>query len=239
MAKRGPAPLVLLPGMMCDARLFGPQIDAFSAKRTVAVAPITAHDDVGALALAVLRDAPARFALAGLSMGGIVAMAVAAAAPDRVAGLCLMDTNAEAERAEVAARRGPQVQRVRSGALRAVMRDEMKPNYLADGPNRGAILDLCMAMAERLGPEAFARQSQALATRPDAREALRGVRVPTLVLCGRHDALCPLHRHETMRDLIPGARLVVVEEAGHLPTLERPEATNAALSRWLTAVDAW
>lgn len=231
-------PLVLLPGMMCDARLFAPQVAAFSAERAVMVAPIHAASDTGALADAVLAAAPVRFALAGLSMGGIVAMEVAERAPERVAGLCLMDTNAAAETADVAARRPPQIERVRASGLRAVMRDEMKPNYLADGPRRGDVLDLCMAMAEALGPEAFERQSRALMARPDRRSSLRAVRVPTLVLCGAQDALCPLHRHERIRDLVPGARLVVIDDAGHLPTLERPEEATAALRAWLRDVDA-
>ena len=233
-----PAPLVLLPGMMCDARLFGPQIEALSPGRAVTVAPIAAHDTTRALADAVLAAAPARFALAGLSMGGIVAMEVAARASERLAGLCLMDTNPRAERAEVAARRVPQVERVRAGGLDAVMRDEMKPGYLAPGPRRGAILDLCMAMARTSGPAAFERQSRALAARPDRRGALAALRVPTLVLCGAEDALCPLARHEEMHALVPGSRLVVVAGAGHLPTLERPEAVNAALAAWLAEVDA-
>jgi pimeloyl-ACP methyl ester carboxylesterase len=233
---KGPVPLVLLPGMMCDARLFAPQAAALH-DRAVTVAPIHARDATAALAAEVLRVAPARFALGGLSMGGIVAMEVAAQAPGRLAGLCLMDTNPRAERPEVAARRQPQMEAVRQGRLREVMRDEMKPNYLAQGPHRAAILDLCMEMAEALGPGAFLNQSRALAARPDRRETLRAVRVPTLVLCGAEDALCPLFRHEEMAALVPGAVLEVVEGAGHLPTLERPEAVTAALRAWLARVD--
>ena len=233
----GPVPLVLLPGMMCDGRLFAPQLPALG-DRAVTLAPIAGADDVDALARLVLRDAPPRFALGGLSMGGIVAMAVAAAAPERLAGLCLMDTNPFAEAEAVAARRGPQMEAVRAGRLRAVMRDEMKPNYLAAGPGRPTVLDLCMAMAEALGPAVFLRQSRALMTRPDRQAALRGVRVPTLVLCGAEDALCPVARHEAMHAMIEGSRLVVVAGAGHLPTLERPDAVNAALAGWLAAVDA-
>jgi pimeloyl-ACP methyl ester carboxylesterase len=118
------------------------------------------------------------------------------------------------------------------------MRDEMKPGYLADGPGRSAVLDLCMEMAEALGAEVFARQSRALTTRPDRRAALRDVRVPTLVLCGREDRLCPLHRHETIAGLVPGAVLEVIDGAGHLPTLERPETVSVAWAGWLARVDA-
>lgn len=226
-------PLVLLPGMMCDARLFAPQIAAVSASRAVQVAPIGGHDSTAALAAEVLAHAPPRFALAGLSMGGIVAMEIMAQAPDRVARLALMDTNPRAELPEVQARRAPQIDKVRAGGLRKVMRDEMKPNYLAPGPGQAAILDLCMEMAEALGPEVFIRQSLALRDRPDRQGVLRGVAVPTLILCGAGDRLCPLERHEVMRDLIPGARLEVIPGAGHLPTLEQPEATTRALAGWL------
>jgi pimeloyl-ACP methyl ester carboxylesterase len=220
-------PLILLPGMMCDARLFAPQV-AGLAGREVSVLPIEAHDTVAALAVDVLAAAPARFALAGLSMGGIVAMEVLRQAPDRVARIALMDTNPLAERPEVQARRGPQIAAAKAGRLREVIRDEMKPNYLAPGPRRAEVLDLCMAMALDLGPEVFVRQSLALRDRPDQQEVLRGVRVPALVLCGAGDMLCPLERHELMRDLIPGAVLRVIEGAAHLPTLEQPEAVTEA-----------
>ncbi|WP_281824201.1 alpha/beta fold hydrolase [Jannaschia rubra] len=228
--------LLLLPGMMCDARLFAPQIAAIH-DRAVMIAPITGHDTTAALAAEVLAHAPPRFALAGLSMGGIVAMEMLAQAPDRIAGLCLMDTNPKAEHPKVAKGREPQIASVRDGGLRAVMRDEMKPNYLADGPRRGAILDTCMAMAEALGPAVFVRQSRALQTRADRQDTLTTVTVPSLVLCGRDDALCPLHRHEAMHDLLEGSTLVVVEGAGHLPTLEQPEVTTRALRSWLDRLD--
>jgi pimeloyl-ACP methyl ester carboxylesterase len=226
-------PLVLLPGMMCDARLFTPQIAAFSGRRAVTCAPIGAADTMDALAEAVLAAAPARFALAGLSMGGIVAMEVLRRAPGRVAGLALLDTNPLAERDEAKARRAPQIAAARAGRLREVMRDEMKPNYLADGPGRQAVLDLCMAMAMDLGPEVFVNQSHALRDRPDQTETLRRYGGPALILCGREDRLCPVERHEMMQALMPQARLEIIEGAGHLPTLEQPTPTNAALARWL------
>lgn len=227
-------PLVLLPGMMCDARLFAPQIGALSGRHAIHCAPIGGHDTMLALAAEVLAHAPPRFALAGLSMGGIVAMEVLRQAPDRVERLALMDTNPLAEAPEAQARRAPQIAAVESGDLRRVMREEMKPNYLADGPGRQAILDLCMEMTEDLGPQVFVRQSRALRDRPDQTETLRAFRGPALVLCGRHDVPCPVSRHELMHDLIPGSRLEIVEEAGHLTTLEAPRRVAALLEDWLT-----
>ena len=228
-------PLVLLPGMMCDARLFGPQINALSGARTIHVAPISGHDTVQALAAEVLDHAPPRFALAGLSMGGIVAMEVLRQAPDRVARIALLDTNPKAETDAVAAHREPQIAKVAAGDLIPVMRDEMKSNYLTDGPDRAAILDLCMDMAASLGAATFIRQSRALQTRPDQQDTLRSCAVPALVLCGEDDTLCPIHRHELMHELIPQSTLHIVENAGHLPTLEQPDETTAALIRWLEA----
>ena len=227
------APLILLPGMMCDARLFAPQ----SAVLDATVMPITAADTVQALAAEVLRSAPDRFALGGLSMGGIVAMEVVRQAPDRIAGLALMDTNPLAETADVKARRQPQIDKVRAGGLAHVMRDEMKPHYLADGPDRDAILDLCMEMALDLGAEVFVRQSRALRDRPDQTETLRGYDGPALVLCGRDDRLCPVTRHELMHALLPHATLRIIEGAGHLPTLERPAETTQALQNWLEEIE--
>lgn len=227
-------PLLLLPGMMCDARLWAPQIAAFSGERAVQTAPMRG-DTVTDIAADVLAHAPPVFALAGLSMGGIVAMEILRLAPKRVARLALLDTNPLAELPEVAERREPQIAKVQQGALTAVMRDEMKPHYLADGPNRAEILALCMDMAEALGPEVFVAQSRALQLRPPQIETLKQSKVPTLILCGRDDKLCPIGRHQLMYDLMPHATFIIIEKAGHLPTLEQPEKTTAALARWLEA----
>jgi len=229
-------PLVLLPGMMCDARLFAPQITALATDREVLVPGLTGADSIAALADTVLAAAPPRFALGGLSMGGIVAMEVIARAPERVAGLALMDTNPRAEMPEKQATRAPQIAKVEAGGLATVMRDEMKPSYLADGPRKPEILDLCMGMALDLGPEVFTAQSIALRDRPDYRDALARVTVPTLILCGRLDALCPVTRHEEIHRLVSGSTLEIIENAGHLPTLEQPDTTNAALARWLEEI---
>jgi pimeloyl-ACP methyl ester carboxylesterase len=215
-------PIVLLPGMMCDARMWGPVMGAF-AGRAVLHAPLTEGNTMAALADAVLDLAPRHFALAGLSMGGIVAMEIVARAAERVERLALLDTNPLAEAAEVKARRGPQIDRALGGGLAGVMRDEMKPNYLADGRGKAAILELCMEMA------------LALRDRQDRTATLAAFGRPALVLMGLSDRLCPRDRHDLMHRLMPQSALCLVEGAGHLPTLEQPAATAAALSRWLEA----
>jgi pimeloyl-ACP methyl ester carboxylesterase len=226
-------PLVLLPGHMCDARQWAPQVAAFSATRTILLPETAAADSMEALATAVLHDAPPRFALAGLSMGGILAMEVLRQAPDRVERLALLDTNPLPESEGVKRARLERMARVGAGHLAPVVRDEMKPLYLAE--RNPALLDLCLDMAMALGPEAFLRQSRALMDRPDQTETLRAYPGPALILHGAEDRLVPLARAELMASLMPQATLTVVPRSGHLPTLEQPAATNAALLAWLAA----
>jgi pimeloyl-ACP methyl ester carboxylesterase len=226
-------PLVLLPGMMCDGRLFAPQIAAFSAQRPVMVMTPSGETTMTGLANRVLEVTPPTFALAGLSMGGIIAMEIIRLAPDRVTRLALLDTNPLPDPPEKAASRLAQVNSIKTGELRRVMRDEMKPNYLADGPMKVQVLDLCMEMAETLGAKAFADQTAAIRNRPDQCETLRKISVPTLVLCGKDDTLCPIERHRLMHDLISNSILEIIPQAGHLPTLEQPQLTNKALNEWL------
>jgi len=226
-------PLLLLPGMMCDARLFQPQINVLSGRFPLVTAPIGGHETMQALAAEILKCAPPRFALAGLSLGGILAMEVLRQAPDRVDRIALLDTNPLAELPEVQDRRAPQIEAVKNGELSRVMRENMMPNYLANDTLDSPILDLCLTMALDLGPEVFINQSLALRDRPDQCDTLRQFTGPALVLCGDQDKLCPIERHEMMLDLLSNSRLQIVDNAGHLPTLEQPETTTAALIRWL------
>lgn len=226
-------PLVLLPGMMCDERLFAPQISELSKQRDVHFVQISDYETISELAADVLNNAPPVFALAGLSMGGIVAMEVLSQASDRVERIALLDTNPLAELSDVAKRRGPQIDAVRNGQLKEIIRDDMKPNYLFDGVKKTEILKLCMDMALDIGPDAFIRQSIALRDRFDQKNTLRSYKRPALVLCGKHDVLCPLERHELMHTLLENSKLEIIEDAGHLPTLEQPKITTMALASWL------
>ena len=224
-------PLVLIPGMMCDARMWG-NIPAALAPRRIYHALPMRGESMSDMAAAILLEAPRHFALAGLSMGGIVAMEIVRQAPDRVERLALLDTNPLAEAPKVQARRAPQIARAMAGGLEAVIRDEMKPNYLAD-PDDTVTLDLCMDMARALGPEVFQSQSLALRDRPDQCGTLASFTGPALVLMGEQDSPCPRDRHELMHRLMPQSTFVIVPDAGHLPPLEQPAATINALKTWL------
>lgn len=229
-----PEPLVLLPGMMCDARLYGPQLSTLGAEREVHIPAYANVSSIGSIVEQLLKELPKRFALAGLSMGGIVAMELIRIAPERVTRLALLDTNPRSELVEVQQGREAQIEAVMAGELADVMSSQMICRYLSDkAPNADEIETLCLQMALDLGNEAFISQSRALQSRPDQQESLPQVKVPTLILMGREDQLCPLDRHQRMLELIPGARFVEIASAGHLPTLEQPELTNKALKEWL------
>ena len=227
-------PLVFLPGLMCDARLFRPQIDVMSRDRAVTVAPISSGERIEEIASGLLDQLPHRFALAGLSMGGVVALELIRRAPERVSRLCLMATDAQADTPQIAAGREDLIVAARSGRLEEAMRRVVGSDTLAPGPQRIPILNDLLSMAMDLGPELFLRQMRALQRRPDQQGTLRRIKVPTLILCGSHDTLTPVRRHTFMAELIPGAVLQTIENAGHLPTLETPNVVIDALRTWLS-----
>ena len=231
-------PLVLLPGSLCDARLFGPQIAALGGRRPITVGDLTRDDTVAGMAHRVLADGPERFALAGLSMGGIVAMAVVDAAPERVERLARVAPHPCAERPERRAQRDPEIARMRTAGLASFVEQEVFPWFPAPRtgePDLTVLRELTLAMAEACGPAVFDRQWRALRDRPDRTNLLRSFAGPTLLLCGAQDRLCPPDRHKAMATLMPGATLIIIPEAGHLATLEQPEMVSAALARWLDA----
>lgn len=223
-------PLVLLPGLMCDSRVFAPQIAYFSRQRAVTVAPVSLGERIEEIASGLLDQLPHRFALSGFSMGGVVALELIRRAPYRISRLCLMATDAQSDTPQIAATREEYMVGAKAGRLEEVMRKILGSDTLAPGPRRVPILT---AMALDQGADVFERQMRALQRRPDQQGALRMIKVTTLVLCGAHDLLTPVRKHAFMADLIPNAELNVVEDAGHLPTLEAPQVVNEALENWL------
>ncbi len=227
--------LVLLPGMMCDRRLFAPQIAHFEGTFAIHVGELIGEDSVTGLAEKLLREIESsRFSLAGLSMGGIIAMAMAGLAPERVSRLAMLDTNHRADPPERRPIREAQIAAVGEGRLDAVIVEEMKPNYLAaENRDDSALLNLLVDMAMELGPVAFVSQSVALRDRADQSAALASFHGPSLVLCGEEDTLCPPARHREIAALLANSELKIIPGAGHIVTLEQPEAVNAALAAWL------
>lgn len=226
-------PILLVPGMMSDARIFGPQIEDLSRDFALHLARVTKAESIREMAAEAIHHAPARFALAGHSMGGIVAMEILRRVPERVTRIALISTTPLPETPEQAAWREPQIVKALAGNLYDAVRGALPPDSLAPGPGRIRVLEIVDAMAADIGAQEFIRQSRALQRRPDAQKTLRMTRAPALVLCGGLDKLTPLRRHEFMAELIPYAELAVIEEAGHLPTLETPEKVNLALRAWM------
>lgn len=228
-------PIVLIPGLICTAELFAPQIPALWPYGSVTIASTLEGAAIADMATAILRDAPPRFALAGLSMGGYVALEIMRQAPERVVKLALLDTAARPDTAEQSANRRAFVARAEAGELEAVVR-QIAPNLLhPDHRHDQTLIEIQVRMGLAIGVEGFARQQAAIIDRIDSRPHLADIAVPTLVLVGDRDALTPPDRSEEMAAAIPGARLVVVPNCGHASTLEQPEAVNAALTDWLTA----
>ncbi len=220
--------LLLLPGMMCDARLWAPQLDSIDLPTRVG--DLTTADNLSQLARNVLADAPSTFALAGLSMGGILAFKIWRQAPERVTHLALIDTNPYPESPERQSMRVEQIREALDGRLRQLATESLKPVYLARANRENQpLLDTILDMALDLGPNVFRNQSVALMGRPDSTSTLATIDCPTTVICGVEDALCPPEYHELMAKHIRGAKLVILDNCGHLASLEQPDAVTNEL----------
>lgn len=228
-------PLVLVPGLLCSARLYAPQITALWPFGQVAIADHRRDADMAAIAARILADAPPRFALAGLSMGGYIAFAMIRLAPERIAKLALLDTSARPDSAEQKAGREKFIAMAEAGALADVV-ETLTPRFLhRERANDETLRSVVRAMAEETGAEAFVRQQQAMMSRSDSRLLLTAIRCPTLVLVGDGDELTPPDLAKEIAGGISGATLTIVPDCGHLSTLEKPEAVNKALAEWLGA----
>jgi len=230
-----PTPLVFLPGLLNDGRLWAPQVAELSDSANAVFGDLTGEDDMKRLAASVLNDAPPRFALAGLSMGGYVALEIMRQAPARVSALALVDTQARPDSPAASEGRRALMARAATdfeGVIDTLYTRLVHPARAADAALKARFTD----MARAVGPAAFKRQQTAIMNRVDSRPFLPRITCPTLVLCGREDAVTPVALHEEMAAAIPGARLKVLEDCGHLSALERPEAVTEALRVWLDAI---
>ena len=228
-------PLVLVPGLTCTARLYASQISALWPFGPVTVADHRRDDDMAAIAARILDNAPPRFALAGLSMGGYIAFAMMRQAPERIVKLALLDTSARPDTAEQTEGRQAQIGMAQSGRYGEIV-DFAIPRYLnAKHQRDDRLTTIVREMIAETGPDAFVRQQKAIMGRPDSRPLLGSIRCPTMVLVGDADAATPPELNKEIADGIAGAKFIVVSDSGHLTTIEQPEAVNATLAEWLKA----
>jgi pimeloyl-ACP methyl ester carboxylesterase len=225
--------VLFLPGFMCDERLFGPQVLALKGAGFVCHTGAYGESaSIERMARHALREAPAKVALVGLSMGAIVALEIWRQFPERVTHMALLNTTARADAAGPA--RKAQLRQVVEGGLTDVLRKELAPKYFAQGDESGRLSDLIEAMGQRLGRQAFVHQSVALMTRPSLLDLLPSISCPVLVIAGDLDEICPLSRQEEMAAAIPMSELCIISPSGHISTLEQPDKVNAALLRLLS-----
>ena len=228
-----PTPIVLVPGLLCTPRLYAEQIPLLWSFGPVTVADHTRDDSMAAIARRILHDAPPRFALLGLSMGGYVSLEILRQAPERVIKLALLDTSARPDRPEQTERRRAQIELAHQGRMGQIAEEQypllVDRSRLKDAPLR----ELVHEMADETGVEAFIRQQTAIMNRVDSRPDLVAIACPTLVLVGEGDRLIPLEYSQELSGGIAGARLIVTPDCGHLSTLEQPEAVNRALGAWM------
>lgn len=226
-------PLVLVPGLGCTSELYAPQWRAFGIERSVLVAEHRLDTSLEAIAERLLRAAPERFALCGLSMGGYIAFEVMRRAPERVSRLALLDTSAKPATPQTNAMRHEMIALAQSGRYETVMAMQWQRLVAPARREDAALREIVRRMALDGGPEAFVRQQQAIMERPDSRLDLPNIACPTLVLVGGEDILTPPAEAREIAAGIPGARLVEIEGCGHLATLESPDTVTQELATWL------
>ena len=227
-------PLLLLPGLLCDAALWQNQINTLKMLADCTVADTTRHDTIKAIAQDVLATAPPRFALAGLSMGGYVAFEIMRQAPERVLKLAIFDSSARADTPEQQERRRLLLAMSRAGQFKGVTPRLLPLLIHPDRINDAALTGIIMQMAERVGRDAFHHQQTAILNRADSRALLPDIHCPTIVVGGRQDAITPPDLVQEIASGIAGSRLTIIENCGHLSVLEQPGAVNALMQQWLS-----
>jgi pimeloyl-ACP methyl ester carboxylesterase len=228
-------PIILVPGLNCSPRLYAAQVPELWRFGPVTIADHTRDDSMAAIARRILAAAPPRFALAGLSMGGYVALAIVRQAADRVVRLALLDTGARDDPPAAQETRRNRIALAETGRF-AEVNEAMWPVLVhPDRRADAALKQVYLAMCRDVGAEAFVRQQKAIMARADSRPLLASIDCSTLVLVGAEDELTPPHLAEEMAAGIKGARLVKVPDCGHISTLEQPEAVTRAMIEWVRA----
>ena len=227
-------PLVLIPGLLCDAQLWQAQVEDLADVAEIRIADHTRSDTMTGVARDVLANVQfASFAVAGLSMGGYIALEIMRQAPQRVARLALLDTAASAELPEQTQRRMDFIALAERGHFDRITETLLPLLVHPSRVGERSLTDTIKSMARNIGKYAFIRQEHAIMSRAGSLGLLATIACPTLVLCGRQDILTPLARHEEIAAGIRGAKLEVIDDCGHLSTLEKPAEVNSALRRWL------
>ena len=226
-------PVLAITGLLNDERLWQHQARALAPRHPFTIVSSALRESLADTARMALACAPAdRFALAGFSLGGYVALEILRQAPERVAALALIDTGARADTPEAIAWRKGSIAAMNDRSdevLAAFLPRVVHPLHAQDR----SLVELLRSMGDAVGKAGFARQQQAAMTRTDSRSLLRTIHCPTLIVCGREDQITPLALSEEMADLVDGAKLVVIEQCGHMSPLEQPDAVTKALREWL------
>jgi pimeloyl-ACP methyl ester carboxylesterase len=227
--------LVLVPGLLCDERLWAAQTNVLEGSAHVIVPDLTAYESIESMADGVLDQVPGEFSLAGFSLGGCVALEVAARAPERARRLALLSTSPRGISREVRKHYLDSIASIETGGLDAYLAHAFPLYVAAERAHDRALWDIFAAMAGSLGPSVAVRQMRSLLGYHGFRSDLGRIACPTVVICGREDRRTPVAVHEELAGRIPGARLRVIERAGHFTPLEEPEAVADELHGWLRA----
>ncbi|MFZ4761309.1 MAG: alpha/beta fold hydrolase [Alphaproteobacteria bacterium] len=227
--------LILLPGLLCDAELYGAQIQHLQDIADIKVIDFSTADSIDAMAQLVLEQAPPQFSLAGLSMGGYIAFEIMRRAPQRVERLCLMNTRAGMDSHEQLERRHGLMNLAEMGEFKGITPRLLPMMISAHSLEKKIAGQKIMAMAERMGKDAFIRQQLAVINRSDSRSTLADIGCPTLVIAGREDQITPLAHLQEIADGIGNSRLALLENCGHLSPIEQPEAVTTLIRLWFQA----
>ncbi|MGM7724277.1 alpha/beta fold hydrolase [Metabacillus sp. Hm71] len=227
-------PLLLVPGTLCDERLWKHQIESLSDLAEVKVCDVTRQDSITGLAKSILEEAPDKFALAGLSLGGIISLEIMRLAPERVKKLALLDTNPTPPKSEQISGWEKFIDMANNGQFLTITIDHLIPVLIhPDRRKDDSLVETILDMAKKIGKDAYINQLKAVMGRLDQRPILATIKCPTMVIVGKEDRVCPIQMSEFIAENIATSCLEIIDKCGHLSTLEQPEIVSILLRKWL------